>query len=289
MKKQALFLGCVIPLRFPGIEVAARRVFTALGVDCVDLDGYTCCPEPVVLGLADPALTTALSARNLGLAERAGADLVAMCNGCYETLAEVDGALRQDPGLRARTCELLAAAGSRYESGIAIRHFIEFLHEQVGIERIRAAVKRPVDVAVAVHYGCHLMREPGGGEPFRKPGMMRALVEAVGARVVDYGLERLCCGFPIAQFDKRASVEERLLPKLAAVAKTSAEALVFCCPACLTQFESGQASAGEKADGPYPCLHLLELLALALGVSPAELGFDSRGDLAKEFVECFWD
>ena len=50
MNKQAFFLGCVIPLRFPGIEVAARRVFGQLGIECVDLDGYSCCPEPVVLG-----------------------------------------------------------------------------------------------------------------------------------------------------------------------------------------------------------------------------------------------
>ena len=289
MKKQALFLGCVIPLRFPGIEVAARRVLAALGVDYIDLEGYTCCPEPVVLGLSDPALTTALSARNLGLAERAGADLMAMCNGCYETLAEADGELRHDPGLRARTRALLAAAGSSYESGVPIRHFVEFLHDEVGVERIRAAVKRPVDVALAAHYGCHLMREPGGGDPFRKPRMMQALVEAAGARVVSYGLERLCCGFPISQFDKRASLEERLAPKLAAVATTSAEALVFCCPACLTQFESGQAVAGEKVGGPYPCLHVLELLALAFGTRPAELSFDTRGELAKDFAECFWD
>ena len=289
MKRQALFLGCVIPLRFPGIEVAARRVLRELAVDCVDLEGYTCCPEPVVLGLADDALTTTLSARNLGLAEQAGADLLAMCNGCYERLAETDADLRHNPALRAQTNDFLASAGTRYDSGIAIRHFIEFLHDEVGLARIRAAVKRPVEVAVALHYGCHLMREPGGGDPFRKPRMMRALVEAVGARVVEYGLERLCCGFPIAQFDKPASLEERLLPKLAAISRTAAEALLFCCPACLTQFETGQATAGERTPGPYPCLHLLELLALALGAAPAELSFDTRGPLAKEFAECFWE
>ena len=57
MNKQAFFLGCVIPLRFPGVEVAARRVFGQLGIECVDLDGYSCCPEPVVLGLAASAWT----------------------------------------------------------------------------------------------------------------------------------------------------------------------------------------------------------------------------------------
>src|SRR5512138_2092081 len=101
MKPQAFFLGCVIPLRFPGIEAAARRVFRQLGVDCLDLSGYTCCPEPVVLGLADAELAVATAARNLALAERSRADLVVLCNGCYESLAEADARLRHDEGLRA--------------------------------------------------------------------------------------------------------------------------------------------------------------------------------------------
>ncbi len=137
MNKQAFFLGCVIPLRFPGIEVAARRVFRQLGVECVDLDGYSCCPEPVVLGLTDREMALAVSARNLALAEKAGADLIVLCNGCYETLAEADHALRHDEPMKARVAELLGSIGTRYEGKITIKHFIEFLHEDVGLERIR--------------------------------------------------------------------------------------------------------------------------------------------------------
>ncbi len=289
MKRQALFLGCVIPLRLPGIEVAARRVFARLGVDCVDLDGYTFCPEPVALSLADRELAVALSARNLALAEQVDADLVVLCNGCFETLAEADADLRHDSALRHRVAALLRPAGQKYDGKIRIRHFIEFLHEQVGLDRIRAAAGRRIEVPVALHYGCHLLREPNGGEPFRKAGMMRRLVEAAGARVVDYGLDRLCCGFPISQFDKAAALEERVLPKMRAVAASGAEALLFCCPACLTQFEAGQdALAARGAGNPVPCLHLLEWLALSFGTAPGELAFDTRGALAKEFAECFW-
>src|SRR5512138_332873 len=205
MNRQALFLGCVIPLRLPGIEVAARRVFPRLGVDCLDLDGYTCCPEPVALGLADRELAVALSTRNLALAEQAGADLLVLCNGCFETLAEADADLRHDPALRDRVGALLGA-GRRSGSAIRVRHFIEFLHEEVGLDRIRAAAGRKIEVPVALHCGCHLLREPDGGEPFRKAAMMRRVVEAAGARVVDYGLDRLCCGFPISQFDKTAAL-----------------------------------------------------------------------------------
>jgi len=162
MNRQTLFLGCVIPLRFPGIEVAARRVFRELGVDCVELEGYSCCPEPVVLGLADKELGIAVSARNLSLAEEAGADLVVLCNGCFETLVEADAVLRHDEAVRSNVTQVLAAIGRRYEGKIKIKHFIEFLHEDVGTDRIRKTLKRPMDVAVACHYGCHLFRETAG-------------------------------------------------------------------------------------------------------------------------------
>jgi heterodisulfide reductase subunit B len=290
MKRQALFLGCVLPLRFPGIELAARRVFSQLGVSCVDLEGYSCCPEPVVLGLADRDMALAVSARNLALAEQADADLTVMCNGCYETLAEADAALRHDAGAHTRVAQLLDGIGTRYEGRVRIKHFVELLHEDVGVARIAEQVTTPVDVTVAVHHGCHLFREVEHEDTRRKPRMLRALIEAAGARVVDYGLEDLCCGFPISQFDKRMAMQERLLPKLRALGATGAEAILFCCPACLNQFESGQGPAGDlAADVPrYPCVHILELLALAFGMRPAELHLDARFAPSREFVDCFW-
>jgi heterodisulfide reductase subunit B len=235
-------------------------------------------------------MALAMSARNLALAEKAGADLIVLCNGCYETLAEADHVLRHDEPKKARVAELLASIGARYEGKITIKHFIEFLHDDVGLERIAEAITRPVDVPLALHYGCHLFRETTHPDTWRKPRMMKGLVEDMGARCVDYGLEQLCCGFPISQFDKNAALKERLLPKLKALSTTNAEALAFCCPACLNQFETGQAGFGELgADvARYPCVHVLELLALSLGMPAAELFLDFRSGPTKEFFECFW-
>lgn len=242
----------------------------------------------MVLGLADEELAVATGARNLALAEQAGADLLVMCNGCYESLVEADAKLQHDPGLRERVNAALAAIGCRYEGGTRIRHFVEFLHDAVGLEPIRAAVGRQPGIATAIHPGCHLFREPGDADPLRKPHMLRALTEAVGLPVVEYGLERLCCGFPISQFDKTAAVQERLVPKLRALKATPAEAMVFCCPACLNQFESGQDAAKPFGfERPYPCMHLLELLGLSLGMTPAELGLDARPAVTRAFAARF--
>jgi len=282
----------MIPLRLTSIEIAARRVFSQLNVEFIDLEGYTCCPEPVTLGLIDKELWVTSAARNLALAEKAGAeDLVVLCNGCYETLAEADDILRHDSKTRKRVNELLANIGSKYEGKIKVKHFIEFLHEDVGLDIIRKEVKTPVEVDLAIHYGCHLYREVGGGDPWRKPTMMKELVEASGAKLSGYGFEELCCGFPISQFDRACSLEQRLLPKLRAIENTAAEAVVLACPACTSQFEAGQValrmSGVELTE--YPCIHILELLALSFGVPPAELSLDFHSSAVKEFAECFWE
>jgi len=185
MKRQALFLGCVLPLRFPGIELAARRVFSQLGVSCVDLEGYSCCPEPVVLGLADRDMALAVSARNLALAEQADADLTVMCNGCYETLAEADAALRHDAGAHTRVAQLLDGIGTRYEGRVRIKHFVELLHEDVGVARIAEQVTTPVDVTVAVT-GTTLMRGR------RRMAKLDKLLSALSAASVTGRRRRLC-------------------------------------------------------------------------------------------------
>ena len=289
--KNAFFLGCMIPLRLTSVEIAARRVFDQLNVEFLDLEGYTCCPEPVTLGLIDKELWVTSAARNLALAEKAGADLVVLCSGCYETLIEADEVLKHEDETRKRVNERLAEVGSKYEGKVKIKHFIEFLHEDIGLDRIKKEVITPVEVNLAIHYGCHLSREVNGGDPWRKPGMMKNLVEATGAKVSDYSLEKLCCGFPISQFDREFSLQQRLLPKLRSIENTPAEAIVFACPACISQFEYGQdmlERSGIELTG-YPCVHIMELLALSFGVAPAELNLDFRSSTVKEFAECFWE
>jgi heterodisulfide reductase subunit B len=289
--KNAFFLGCMIPLRLTSVEIAARRVFDRLNVEFLDLEGYTCCPEPVTLGLIDKELWVTSAARNLALAERAGADLVVLCSGCYETLIEADEVLKHENETRKRVNERLAGIGSKYEGKVKIKHFIEFLYEDIGLDRIKKEVITPVEVNLAIHYGCHLSREVDGGDPWRKPRMMKNLVEATGAKVSDYRLEKLCCGFPISQFDREFSLQQRLLLKLRSIENTPAEAIVFACPACIGQFEYGQdalTGSGVELTG-YPCIHIMELLALSFGVTPAELNLDFHSSAVKEFAECFWE
>ena len=39
-----------------------------------------------------------------------------------------------------------------------VRHIVEFLSKEIGIEGVKEKVKQPLDLKVAVHYGCHLLK-----------------------------------------------------------------------------------------------------------------------------------
>lgn len=272
MKKYALFLGCLIPQRLPSIELAARKVFELTNIETVDLEGYNCCPDPILARLMDRKMGLSLAARNLSLAEKLGLDLVVLCNGCYETLFEGNESLKHKPELRREVNEALARIGRRYEGKIDVKHVVEVLHEDVGMERIKKFVRRPVRAKLAVHPGCHLFREREGVDIWRKAKQLEELVLATGAEVVHRKLDRLCCGFPTMEVNEELALKQNLKPKLECYQHVGVDGMVVCCPACGVQFEAGQVLLRKYgARFNIPCLHVVELLALALGVPAREL------------------
>jgi len=272
MVKYASFLGCQIPMRIPSIEIASKKVFEKIGLEAVDLIGYSCCPEPIISRLLDKTAWLATSARNIVLAEELGLNLMTLCNGCYETLVEANEILKHQPEERQKVNAILKTYGKEYKGVINVKHAVEVLYEDVGLEKIRQQVEKPLKVRVAMHYGCHLYREPNGGDIMRKPNMMKKLTLLTGAEVVDYGLERLCCGYPSMQTDEEFSLKQRLLPKLKHIKEAGAEAVVLTCPACHIQFEIGQVLLREHGiHFNIPCINLMELLALSFGIPYQDL------------------
>lgn len=275
MKRYTLFLGCVIPLRIASVELAARKLFQKLDVGIVDLEGYSCCPDPVVSRTMDKKMWLTLAARNLSLAEEVGLDLVTLCNGCYETLMEANEILKRETETRDEINSILSISGRKYKGRVKVRHFVETIYEDIGIERVKDAVEKTLELKTALHYGCHLLRPGENGDIWQKPKMMEALVRATGAEVVSYGLERLCCGFPSMHADEEFSLKNRLLPKLKEMENVHADCVVLVCPACTMQFETGQMLLRRyEVRYNFPCIYLTELLALAFGIPAAELSLD---------------
>ncbi|MGD9963685.1 MAG: heterodisulfide reductase-related iron-sulfur binding cluster, partial [Thermoplasmata archaeon] len=159
MAKYGFFLGCIMPLRYPGIESSTRAVLDALGVELVDLQGASCCPAPGVTRSFDQTYWMSVAARNLVIAEKMGVDILTICNGCFDTLFEAAHKLNHDAEMRKKVNKILKEAGvEEYQGTVNVRHFVELLYKDVGVEAIRARAKAGNGMKAAVHYGCHFLK-----------------------------------------------------------------------------------------------------------------------------------
>ncbi len=286
MKRYIIYLGCMIPMRFPSVEKSARLVFADLGAEIVDLDGYTCCPDPVLTRLAEDEFSLALSARNLALAEKLDNDLLVLCNGCFETLVEAEEMLR-DQATRARINAMLAKDGLEYTGKVRIRALIDVLTEDFRPGEIAQKLTKIMPVKVACHTGCHMLRSPQ--HPKDRIKILEDLTVATGFEVAAYGRELDCCGFPASIADEAMAMKLLITPKLDAVKRSGAEAITTGCPTCLYQLESNQVAMKKLgSDIDLPVFHILELMALSFGHSPETMGLELHRSPAKAFATARW-
>lgn len=279
MKGVSLFLGCIVPNRYPGIEKATKLVLDELGIDWSDLDGASCCPAPGVFRSFDKSSWLALASRNIALSEGMDRDVLTVCNGCYGSLCDANHEMKHDPKLAKATNKHLEDISMKFKGTSDVRHIVEFLSREVGVEGVVNKVTKPLDLKVAVHYGCHLIkpsreRELGSVE---KPTFFDELVEATGATSIDYADKMACCGagggVRSALLDKSLDLAEHKFKK---IAEAGADVIVNACPFCHLQLDFGQIEVKDKTGNEYniPVLHYMQLLALALGYSPEDIGLD---------------
>ena len=84
-----------------------------------------------------------------------------------------------------------------------------------------------------------------------------------------------CCGNPVEKSDKNLSLL-MIDQKFKAIQKAGANCVVVVCPACYQQYEFNQRELNKKNESNYdfPIFYLSELVALAFGFKPEELGFN---------------
>jgi heterodisulfide reductase subunit B len=289
MTKLSLFLGCIVPNRYPGIEKATKLCLQKLEVDVCDLPGASCCPSPGVFKSFDKAAWLALASRNIILSERMGRDILTICNGCYGSLADANMELKKDPEIRACTNSCLKGIGMEFKGTVEVRHIIEFLYKEFGPEKLKNYITRPLDLKVALHYGCHMIKpskDRNLGET-EAPVFFDELVEATGAKSVDYTDKMMCCGAGGGvRSGHVAESLEMLEHKLACIRQAGVDCIVNACPFCHLQFDRGQLAVNEKFGMDYsiPVLHYSQLLGLALGFSPDELGIEQNAVQNIEFL-----
>jgi len=291
MQEFAVFWGCTIPARFPFIEKATRVVLDDLGARVHELDGHTCCPEGTLVKANAPRTFYAAAARNLALVERAGLDVVTPCNGCYSTFKEAQNHLATHRPEREEINGLLSAEDLRYDGDLRVWHLAEWLADDIGAGLVASRTVRPLGgLRLAVHYGCHLLRPQPAvrwDDPMA-PTKVERLVAAMGATVVDYPTKMQCCGGALDRVGERPSALEFARRKLLDLKEHDVDALVVVCPSCFQQFDLNQAAlqrAGEELH--VPVLYLAELMALAGGHPPDELGLGMHRVDVQPFLDAW--
>jgi heterodisulfide reductase subunit B len=275
--KYALFLGCTIPVRSQNYEMSAREVAKIIGLELVDLPDFSCCGFPVKSASVEASLV--LAARNLAIAAEKKLDICTLCNACTGVLTEANKELSENKELMDRVNDKLRNVDKEYKKGVKIRHFSRILYEDIGLEKLKGMVKRDLSsLKLSVHYGCHYERPKELYDDFDDPENPRSLdelVEATGARSIDYKGKLDCCGGAILGVQEDIALE-MAKNKLDHVTANKVDALVTHCPFCSIMYEDNRRKIESKFNVQYndlPVLFYPQLLGLAMGLDKKQLGF----------------
>ncbi len=280
--RYAFYPGCVSRGAAPELFASTMEVCGRLGIE-LDFEPMrsASCTGSGVLQEKNLRLGDTLNARNFALAERTGLPLLNICSTCQGVMSQANERLTSDPAYLASINEDLAEEGLEYKGTVNPRHLMWVIVEDVGLDKLRSQVVRPLTgFKVAPFYGCYIVRPTAAlgfdEHPERKDSLER-VIEAVGAEVVDFPGKTLCCGFPILTINESNSVKMVANHTLDAK-KGGAQAMVTPCPLCHLNLDGYQPQASAAANQPIdlPIIHLPQLLGLALGIDPKLMRLDKH-------------
>ncbi len=287
--KYAFYTGCSAKGVAPELYKSTYLVAEKLGMELIELEAATCCGAGAVQE-KDEFLSLTINARNLALAEELGLDLLTICNTCTVMLREAKFKLDNDPELKKAVNEVLAEAGLEYKGTSEVTHFLWEVIDAVGVDKLKEMVVRPLkDFNIAPFYGCHIIRPVylTGYEDPDNPKSIEMIIEALGGNPKDHEARLACCGFH-SFWSAEDEVTLRLTAMDTEAAKEEkADFMVTPCPLCHTQLDAMQEEAEERigTNIGMPILHLPQMIGLALGMNPKELGLQKHVISTEEIVK----
>jgi succinate dehydrogenase / fumarate reductase, cytochrome b subunit len=273
--KVAFYPGCVSKGACPELYVSATAIAEPLGLELEELYEAPCTGSGV-LSEQNPELADALNGLTLAMAESKNADLMTICSTCQGVLSNHNFGLTHDQARLDKANATIADQGFRYGGTTKVKHLLWMLFEDIGIERIRSAIKRKLTgLKIAPFYGCYILRPMealGLRERPERKGYLQQLIALLGAEPVEYRGATKCCGFPMITFNREKALSMGGNHIMEAKEK-GADLLVTPCPLCHLSLDAQQPDAARvlKKTIDVPIFHLPQLLGLAFGYSPDEL------------------
>ena len=281
--KYLYYPGCSAEATGKAYDASSRAMMDKLGVELVELDDWNCCGATSYFSVRELD-SFAIAARNLAIAQEMGDDeLCVICNACYTTLAKTNRYMAEDPHVFEAVQGALGAVGRSYDGNVKVRHVVDILINDVGVEAIAERVtRRLTGLRVAPYYGCQFSRPMGSFDDVQVPTTMDRLFEAMGADVItEFDAKTDCCGGMMMLTREDAAL--RLCHELLVAARQyRADVIVAACPLCEMNLEGYQPRVNKAygTDFNIPVMYFTQLAGLALGADPKQLAID------KQVVSC---
>jgi heterodisulfide reductase subunit B len=279
--KYTYYPGCSLHSAHRGYDQSCRAVVEKLGCELIEIEDWNCCGATIYMS-AKEITSLAIASRNLALAEKHQGDVMAPCSSCYTILSKANRYLKNSKELSEKVNSCLGEAGLQYSGGVRIRHPLDILTNDVGIEIITEYLEKPLTgLKIANYYGCQIVRPERGFDDRENPTTMDNLFESLGAENVYFPLKLRCCGGMLMTTyeDVALKLSKELLE---CAVENGADCIVTTCPLCQMNLESYQdkinSAFGTKFE--MPILFFTQVVGIALGIDEKTLAID------KNFYRC---
>ena len=272
--KYAYYPGCSAHSTARDMHESCLAVSKALDIELNEIKGWTCCGASAA-HQTDRKLAVSLASANLLLAKQMGMDMVVNCAACYNRSKVANYEIISSEEIRESVADNL---GETYDGSVPVRHFIEILLKDIGPVKLRKKIVNPLKgLKVAPYYGCYLVRPPEAtnfDDP-ENPTIIESLIDVMGGENVEWSGKVDCCGG--MQNLTRTEITVRRSAAVIEMAQAAgAECIAVACPMCQISLDVRQADMEKLLGRQYnmPVIYVTQLLGLAMGLSPTELGLN---------------
>lgn len=270
----AYYPGCASESTARDQHSSSKAVANALGINYVEIPNWSCCGATAA-HQTDRLLAASLPVANLLAAQEMGLDVVVNCAACYSRLKIANHEISTHPEIREKVGDVL---GRDYDGSVKVRHLLEILLEDLGLEMIQDSIKYTLNgLKVASYYGCLLVRPPEVtqfDDP-ENPTSMDRLISVLGGKDLDWPHKVECCGGGLSL--TRTDVIVKLSDSIIGMAKAAgADCIAVACPMCQVNLDLRQSDIKKETGREYdmPIVYITQLLGLCLGVPYEELALN---------------
>lgn len=275
--KLAYYSGC--SLHSSGIEYALslRAVCYRLGIELVEIKDWVCCGSTPAHATSR-LLSIALPLKNLAEVKNEGfGEVVVPCASCFQRFRMAQYEIENDKKVLRELEDIVD-----YNPGnkIKVTHPLEIFSYERVLETLAMAINKDMaHLKVVCYYGCLLTRPPRvmKFDECEYPRSMDTALNSAGIKTLDWGYKTDCCGATLTLTE--TPIVLRLCREILEGAKeVGANSIAVACPLCHANLDVRQKEIEEKYGASYglPVLYFTQLIGLAFGLKPEELGLKSH-------------